>query len=167
MTLEPLLHAPLAVQIHVAAVLPAALLGAYLLAAVGKGSARHRLLGKIWLLLMVVTALSSFFIHSLNIWQGFSLLHLLSIFTLTGCWQAYWSARRGHIGMHRRIIISLYLGGIVIAGGFTLLPHRIMHAVVMDGSAESLALLAGLGTLLAYAVYRAIAGDLQRSHQRN
>jgi len=59
MTFEPLLHASIAIQIHVAAVIPAAVLGAYLLLK-PKGTSRHRLLGKIWLSLMLVTALSSF-----------------------------------------------------------------------------------------------------------
>lgn len=167
MTLEPLLHAPLAVQIHVAAVLPAAFLGAYILAARGKGSPRHRLFGKVWLVLMVITAVSSFFIHSLNVWHGFSPLHLLSLLTLFGCVQAYRSARRGQIAMHKRIVASLYLGGIVVAGGFTLLPHRIMHVVLIDGSAMSFALLVGTGALLLYALVRSSAGVLRRVHHEN
>lgn len=83
MTLEPLLNASPAIQIHVATVLPAALLGAHLLLR-PKGTPRHRLLGKIWMALMVVTAASTFFIHELNMFFGFSPIHLLSIATLFG-----------------------------------------------------------------------------------
>ncbi|MGO8147843.1 hypothetical protein AB9F42_33890, partial [Rhizobium leguminosarum] len=62
MTLEPLLDAPFAVQIHVTAVTSAALLGAYILLR-PKCTPLHRLLGRIWRARMVVTAVSSFCIH--------------------------------------------------------------------------------------------------------
>jgi len=39
----------------------------------------HRLLGKIWMVLMVITSLSSFFIHQIDLFYGFSPIHLLSI----------------------------------------------------------------------------------------
>jgi uncharacterized membrane protein len=132
MTLEPLLDATIAIQIHVAAVVPAALLGAYLLLR-PKGTPIHRLLGKIWLVLMVVTALSSFFIHQINLFYGFSPIHLLSIFVLFGCWGAIANARRHNIEAHKRIVRSLYFGGIVGAGAFTLLPGRLMNKVVFQG----------------------------------
>ncbi|NLR96679.1 DUF2306 domain-containing protein [Rhizobium sp. P38BS-XIX] len=132
MTLEPLLDAPIATQIHVAAVVPAALLGAYLLL-MPKGTPLHRLLGKIWLILMVVTALSSFFIHQINLFYGFSPIHLLSVFVLFGCWGAIANARKHDIAAHKRIVRSLYFGGIVGAGVFTLLPGRIMNKVVFHG----------------------------------
>jgi uncharacterized membrane protein len=56
MTLDPLVDAPLAVQIHVFTVIPAAFLGALLLYR-SKGTRLHRALGKIWLLLMAATAI--------------------------------------------------------------------------------------------------------------
>ena len=132
MTLEPLLHATIAIQIHVAAVIPAALLGAYLLLR-PKGTPRHRLLGKIWLSLMVITALSSFFIHQINMFYGFSPIHLLSIFVLSGCWGAIVNARNHNIDAHKRIVRGLYFGGIVGAGIFAFLPGRIMNAVTFGG----------------------------------
>ncbi|TIX88565.1 DUF2306 domain-containing protein [Rhizobium sp. P44RR-XXIV] len=132
MTLEPLFDAPFAIQIHVAAVVPAALLGAYLLLR-PKGTPRHRLLGKIWLCLMVITAFSSFFIHQINLFYGFSPIHLLSIFVLFGCWRAIVNARRHNIAAHKRIVRGLYFGGIVGAGIFTFLPGRIMNRVAFGG----------------------------------
>lgn len=132
MTLEPLLHASTAIQIHVAAVVPAALLGAYLLLN-PKGTPRHRLLGKIWLCLMVITALSSFFIHEINLFYGFSPIHLVSIYVLFGCWGAIVNARKGNIEAHKRIVRGLYFGGIVGAGIFTFIPGRIMNKVTFGG----------------------------------
>lgn len=134
MLLAPLLEAPVAVQVHVAAVLPAAVLGAFILLWRRKGTPAHRLLGKIWLLLMLVTAGSSFFIHDLNVFWGFSPIHLLSIATIFGCVSAYRTARAGNIRGHIAVVRQLYFGGIIIAGGFTFLPYRRMHDVVIAGS---------------------------------
>jgi uncharacterized membrane protein len=147
MTFEPLLDAPIAIQIHVAAVVPAALLGAYLLAR-PKGTPIHRVLGKIWLALMAVTALSSFFIHQINMFYGFSPIHLLSLFVLFGCWGAIANARKHDIGAHKRIVRGLYFGGIVGAGAFTFLPGRIMSKVAFDGD-EMAPFLAAAGIVIA------------------
>jgi uncharacterized membrane protein len=125
----PLLDAPLAIQIHVAAVIPAALIGPYMLWA-KKGTPLHRLAGKVWLGLMIVVAVSSFFIHEINLFMGFSPIHLISVYVLAGAWFAYRSARRHQIRAHRRQVLGLYFGGIVGAGAFTLLPGRIMNKVV-------------------------------------
>ena len=142
MTLEPLFNAPLAIQIHILAVVPAAILGGYLLAR-QKGTPRHRLLGKIWMALMVVTAVTSFFIHEIKMFFGFSPIHLLSAATIFGAWQAIAAARRHDVATHRRIVRSIYFGGIIIAGGFTLVPGRIMNEVVFSGH-DMVALVFGL-----------------------
>ncbi len=136
MTLEPLLSAPLAIQLHVATVLPAAVIGAYILAR-PKGTALHRLFGRVWIGLMVVTALSSFFIHTIRLIGPFSPIHALSVFTLIGAFQAVQAARRGDIRAHRRAVLGIYGAGIGLAGLFTLLPGRLMHAVVLTGSPVS------------------------------
>ena len=137
MTFEPLLHAPFAVQFHVATVLPAAVLGAILLAR-PKGTPAHRLLGKVWLLLMVATSLSTFFIHGIDTFAGFSPIHLLSAYVIAGSVMAVRAARRRDIRAHRGHVAGMYFGGIVVAGLFTLMPHRIMGAVIF-GSASGLA----------------------------
>lgn len=139
MTLNPLLDAPLAVQIHVLTVIPAALLGALLLLR-PKGTPLHRMLGKVWLLLMLVTALSTFFIHEIRLLGPFSPIHALSVYVLIGVWQAIAAARRRDIRAHRRHVTCMYFGGIVVAGLFTLLPGRLMHEATFSGlsSASSL-----------------------------
>ncbi|KQU85909.1 MULTISPECIES: DUF2306 domain-containing protein [Ensifer] len=148
MTFSPLLHASFAVQLHVATVIPAAILGAFLLAR-PKGTRLHRLLGKIWLALMVVTAFSTFFIHEIKLVGGFSPIHLLSIYVLFGSWQTIAAARRHDIPAHRGHVAGMYLGGIVVAGLFTLLPGRLLHASLFSElsiwqSAVMAALLAAL-----------------------
>ena len=129
MNLAPILDAPLAIQLHVATVLPAALIGPYMFWA-RKGTPIHRLVGKIWLGLMVIAALSSFFIHEINLFMGFSPIHLISIYVMFGAWLAIRDARAHRIAAHKRQVVGLYLGGIVGAGAFTLLPGRIMNKVV-------------------------------------
>lgn len=129
MNLSPLLEASLPIQIHVATVVPAALIGPYMFLS-RKGTPTHRLAGMVWLGLMVVAALSSFFIHTINLFLGFSPIHLLSLYVLYGSWSALRAARAHRIREHRLTVIGIYVGGIVIAGGFTLLPGRLMHEVV-------------------------------------
>ncbi|WP_234905784.1 DUF2306 domain-containing protein [Affinirhizobium pseudoryzae] len=143
MTLEPLLSAPLAVQVHVATVLPAAVIGAFLLLWRRKGSYLHRQLGKLWMALMVTTASSTFFIHSFDLFFGFSPIHILSVLTISNCWAAYRMARSGNIRGHRIAVKQAYVWGILVAGSFTLLPHRIMNRVVFEGSSAADLLLLG------------------------
>ena len=135
MNLSPLLDASLPIQIHVATVLPAALIGPYLFLS-RKGSPRHRLVGKVWISLMVASSLSSFFIHTINLFLGFSPIHLLSAYVLYGSWSAVRAARAHRIREHKLNVIGMYVGGIVVAGGFTLLPGRVMHEVMFTWPAQ-------------------------------
>jgi uncharacterized membrane protein len=41
-----------------------------------------------------------------------------------------WRAHSHRVAEHRRIMISMFAGALVAAGLLTLLPRRIMHAVV-------------------------------------
>jgi uncharacterized membrane protein len=129
MTLEPLLNASPAIQFHVATVVPAALIGGIMLL-MRKGTSLHRLAGRLWIALMVLTALSSFFIHEINLVGGFSPIHILSVVVLVSAAEVVRSARRRDFVRHQRLVKSLYFGAIGIAGLFTLLPGRIMHEVV-------------------------------------
>ena len=133
MTLEPLLHAPAAIQFHVATVVPAAILGTWQIFFSRKGAPLHRAIGYVYLALMSVTALSTLWIHRImpdKPFWGFSPIHLLSVFTLVMLPLAVWRARWHQVEHHRRAMMSLFLGALVIAGAFTLLPGRIMHEVV-------------------------------------
>lgn len=133
MTLAPLLHAPLAVQFHVATVVPAALIGTWQIFFSRKGAPLHRALGWIYLVLMAVTALSTLWVHELmpgGPFFGFSPIHLLIPITFLAIFNAIRAARRHDIARHRYSMVVLYVSGILIAGAFTFVPGRIMHAVV-------------------------------------
>jgi uncharacterized membrane protein len=133
MTLEPLLNASPAVQFHVLTVVPAALIGTAMLLA-KKGTYIHRMGGRVWIALMMLTALSTFFIHEINMFHGFSPIHLLSLVVLVSAVEVVRSARQRNFARHKRLVKSLYFGGIGIAGLFTLLPGRIMHDVVFTSA---------------------------------
>jgi uncharacterized membrane protein len=127
--LEPLLSASPAIQVHAFAAMSAFALGIVQLAA-PKGTLPHRTLGGIWVAIMFVVAISSFFIHELKIWGPWSPIHLLSIFTLVMLPLGVWRAHMHQVQAHRWTMISIFFGALVIAGLFTLVPGRIMHAVV-------------------------------------
>ena len=95
-----------------------------------KGTLPHRTLGWIWVLLMVIVAASSFWIHELRLWGPWSPIHLLAIFTLAMLPFAVLHARRRRVDRHRNAMIAIFVGALVVAGLFTLMPGRIMHAVV-------------------------------------
>jgi len=132
MRLGPLLEASPAIQLHAFAAMAAFMLGALQLGG-PKGTLPHRIVGSIWVLLMIVVCVSAFFIHELRIWGAWSPIHLLAIFTLVMLPIAVWWAHKRAIDRHRRAMLGLFFGALVIAGLFTLLPGRIMHAVVFGG----------------------------------
>ena len=132
MTLAPLLRADPVIQLHAFAAMGAFLLGAIQLSA-PKGTLPHRTIGWIFVALMAAVSISSFWIHQLRIFGPFSPIHLLSIFTLAVLPVAVLAARRHNVLRHRRAMLGIFLGALVVAGLFTLLPGRIMHAVVFGG----------------------------------
>jgi len=129
MSFAPLLDAAPAIPVHAFAAMTAFMLGVVQLAA-PKGTLPHRTLGWIWVCLMLAVAISSFWIHEIRLVGPWSPIHLLSIFVLITVPLAVWKAHRHQVTDHRRIMISIFSGALVIAGLFTLLPGRIMHAVV-------------------------------------
>ena len=132
MSLTPLLNAAFPIPLHAFAAMAAFVLGLVQLLA-PKGTLPHRTLGWIWVALMAVVAGSSFWINEIRLVGPWSPIHLLSIFTLAMLPFAVWKAHTHQVAAHRRIMIYLFSGALVIAGLFTLLPGRIMHAVVFGG----------------------------------
>jgi uncharacterized membrane protein len=129
MSLRPLLDASPIIRLHAFAAMAAFALGLVQLTA-PKGTLGHRTLGWLWVSLMVLVSGSAFFIHTIRLWGPWSPIHLLAIFTLLMLPVAVLQARRHRVGSHRVAMISIFTGALVIAGLFTLLPGRIMNAVV-------------------------------------
>ena len=88
-----------------------------------KGTTFHRIAGWLWVISMGTVAGVSFWIHRP---QGYSWIHGLSIFTLVTLVLGVWSARSHNVSAHRRNMIAIYVGALVITGLFTLLPGRLI-----------------------------------------
>jgi len=129
MTLEPVLTATVAIQIHVVAAVAAFGLGVVQFAG-AKGTMNHRVRGWIWVGLMTVIAATSFWIHELRLWGPWSPIHVLSVFTLANLPWMVLAARGQNVTAHKYIAGGLFFGALVIAGLFTLVPGRIMNAVL-------------------------------------
>lgn len=129
MTLAPLLGAARAIRIHAFAAMTAFALGVVQLPA-PKGTLPHLTLGWIWVTLMLVVSITAFFIPQIPLWGPWSPIHLLAIFTLVMLPVAVVAAHRHDVVRHRRAVIGLFVGALVIAGIFTFAPGRIVHAVV-------------------------------------
>jgi len=129
MSLAPLLDAAPAIPLHAFAAMAAFALGIVQFTA-PKGTLPHRTLGWIWVALMALVAISSFWIHQIRLLGPWSPIHLLSIFTPIMLVLGVFYARRHNVRGHRITMISIFAGALVVAGLFTFVPGRIMHAVV-------------------------------------
>lgn len=136
MSLTPLLDASPTIQIHAFAAMAAFCLGAFQLAA-RKGNLPHRTLGWIWVLLMGLVAVSSFWIHTIRMWGPWSPIHILSITTLVALPLAVLRARQHDVPRHRKAMVGLFVWALIVAGVFTFWPGRIMHEVVFGAPAAT------------------------------
>jgi uncharacterized membrane protein len=129
MNLQLLQEASLATVIHLFFALSAFVLGAFQLLR-PKGTQPHRVLGWIWVIMMMVISISSFWIKA--VWPtspfwGYSPIHLLSLFVLSQLALGVYFARKGNIKRHKQAMTYTYVGGLIIAGAFTFLPGRLMY----------------------------------------
>src|SRR3954470_2303833 len=107
MSLAPLLDAAPAIPLHAFAAMAAFALGIVQFAA-PKGTLPHRTLGWIWVALMALVAISSFWIHQIHqirLLGPWSPIHLLSIFTPIMLVLGMFYARRHNVRGHRITMI--------------------------------------------------------------
>lgn len=118
------------IYLHLSTVLPAFVIGTYIMLN-RKGTARHKAIGKIYLPLMIATAITTLFIPAElgpRFLGRFGAIHALSVLTLFCAPAAFIYARRGNITAHRNCMIGLYIGALLIAGSFALFtPGRRLH----------------------------------------
>jgi len=131
MNFAPLLTAGPAIHIHLAATILALGLGIAMLVR-RKGTGSHRLLGWIWVGLMLTAAVSSFWVTGMR--GGYSAIHVLSLLVLILVPLSVLAIRRGKVGTHRRAMIGLFFGALVIPGLFTLLPGRVLGRLLAEGA---------------------------------
>ncbi|HSL46219.1 MAG TPA: DUF2306 domain-containing protein [Anaerolineales bacterium] len=115
--------------LHLATVLPAFAIGAFQLFR-RKGTPSHKRLGRIYMVLMLATGLITLIMPAQvgpRFLNHFGFIHAFSFLTLFSVPMAYVAARHGYIQAHRFAMISLYVGGILIAGAFAFSPGRMLH----------------------------------------
>ncbi len=119
---------------HLATVLPAFAIGTYMMFA-RKGDRFHRFLGKGYMLLMLITAIITLFMPAAvgpKFLGHFGFIHLFSVLALVSVPRAYFAARSHNIKAHKSAMIGLYIGGLLIAGGFALMPGRLLHSLLFS-----------------------------------
>lgn len=139
MTLDPLLQAPLTIQVHAFSAMAAFALGLIQIIA-PKGTLPHKALGALWIALMAIVAASAAFIfrpgtEGAPFLERLSVIHFFVPLTAFGVISGVWLLARGGPALkrHSRPFISVFLGGLVVAGALAFLPGRIMHEVAFGG----------------------------------
>ncbi len=130
MNYMPLLNAGPAVHIHLIATILALALGAFMLIR-RKGTYSHRTLGWVWAVLMLTAAVSSFWVTGSD--DRYSAIHGLSLVVLALVPAAVYAARRHRVSTHRKAMIGIFIGALIIPGLFTLMPGRLLGQLVSDG----------------------------------
>jgi len=135
MTFDPILTASLPIQIHVASAICAVILGPIALLRRSR-DIWHRRFGKAWVVVMFMTAASSFAISEFRVFGPFGPIHVLSCLTIYGLWQGVNAARGGNIARHQAEMRNLYFWAIGIAGIFTFLPGRRMNRAFFESAPQ-------------------------------
>lgn len=116
---------------HLATVVPCFLIGTALLI-IKKGTKTHKAYGRIYMILMMITAIITLFMPAKvgpQFLNHFGYIHSFSFLTLYTVPTAYTAIKNGNIKAHKRKMILLYFGAIIIAGGFTFTPGRYLYQV--------------------------------------
>ena len=115
--------------LHVGTVIPAFFIGTYMLI-VRKGTPKHKLLGKIYIVLMLVTAFITLFMQAVvgpTFLNHFGFIHLLSLLVFVTVPRAIFAIRRGDVKAHKSAMLGMYVGALLIAGALAMMPGRLMH----------------------------------------
>ncbi|MGL3827190.1 DUF2306 domain-containing protein [Candidatus Pelagibacter communis] len=87
-----------------------------------KGGLTHKIIGWIWVTLMMYVAISSFWIKELN--NGlYSWIHLLSIWVIISLTLSIYFIRKKKVLLHKIFMVGNFIG-LTLAGIFTILPGR-------------------------------------------
>ncbi|MGR3502208.1 DUF2306 domain-containing protein [Pseudaestuariivita sp.] len=132
MSFTPLFDAGPIIAAHAFAAMAAFVLGLWQLIG-AEGTVRHGIIDYVWTALMLGVAASSLWIHELRLVGPVSPIHLLSLLVLVNAALAVLAVRCRKVALHRASMRSLFFLGLVVTGGVTFLPGRVMHAVTFGG----------------------------------
>ena len=88
------------------------------------------------MILMFITAIITLFMPAHvggRVLNHFGFIHLFSFLTLYSVPTAIIAIKKGHVRKHKIKMIMLYIGAIIIAGGFTFTPGRYLHSLFFGG----------------------------------
>ena len=118
------------IPIHAIMAMIAIILGGIQLS-MKKGGTIHKLLGRIWIGIMLFVAITSFFIHEIKLWGAYSPIHLLSLWTIFILGVSVYYARVVNIKRHKQVMIATYFFALILTGFFTFMPGRVMHQILI------------------------------------
>ncbi|MFJ4029434.1 DUF2306 domain-containing protein [Paenarthrobacter sp. NPDC089989] len=110
------------IALHAIAAGYALIFGAVNLLRRNKGSAAHKVLGRIWAAAMYVVVLTSFGIRTID--GGFNWLHALSVLTFCTLTIGLWSVGKRNIRAHQRFMTGSYFGLVGAFIGVVAVPER-------------------------------------------
>ncbi len=137
-------------------------LGAYNLLRRVKGDRPHRWIGRVWVVAMYWTILSSFAIQELRPGR-FSWIHGLSVFTFVTLSIGLWGALTGRIEVHKQFMTGSYLGLLGAFAGAVAVPSRDIPRWTLH---EPAGLALGLTVCLLTAGAVVLAASLGRTEAR-
>ena len=94
-----------------------------------KGTPLHRLMGWLWMGLMLCATLSSFLIHEVHPPHGWSWLHGLTLWTLVSMAWSIAALWQGNVRRHANFMKGTMIGAIT-AGTAALAPGRFLAGVL-------------------------------------
>lgn len=104
------------------------------------GDARHRRIGRVWIVGMLFVAVSSFWIRDIRPGQ-LSLLHVLSVVTVVSVVLGLVQIRRGEVAGHRAAMRGSWFGLLGAFIGAVAVPGRMLPTFVVDEPVGALAAL--------------------------
>jgi uncharacterized membrane protein len=125
------------IYIHAFFALIAVPVGLYILLT-KKGTQKHKLTGRIWTLFLLIVSFTALFIQAINPGE-YSLIHLLIPWTIGSLIYSIWSIRKfqktklqKYKKAHMYSMIGVYVGALLVAGVFTLMPGRLFYEILFS-----------------------------------
>jgi len=123
------------IYIHAFFALTAVPLGLYIFLT-KKGTVKHILFGRIYISWLLTISLTAIFIQEITPGE-YSLIHLLIPLTIGSLIYSIWSIRKykkttllKYKRAHMSSMTSVYVGALILAGAFTLMPGRLFYEIL-------------------------------------
>lgn len=123
------------IYIHAFFALMAVPLGLYIFLT-KKGTAKHKFFGRIWVAWLLTISVTAVFIQEITPGE-YSFIHLLIALTIGSLIYSIWNIRKfkktalqKYKYSHMSSMIGVYVGALILAGAFTLMPGRLFYEIL-------------------------------------